>query len=127
MTTRDTATDGQVEKTNNNNGCGNASTNSGHSNSTNSSSWFRSIPRRIRRFILKQNRQPSQSSGQRNNQTTNISDLDINTAASNPDYADQTIVGDGERADETNLYSMVDYMGNDEEVAMIRACSQMAK
>lgn len=63
-----------------------------------------------------------------NNETNAPNDSVVSVATtSDAVYANQTFVGDGDGADESNLYSMVDYMGNDEEVAMIRACSQMAR
>lgn len=76
--------------------------------------WFRSIPRRIRKFISKQSRH--KHSEQTSSDKSNVGNsIDTNNA------------NDG--IDETNLYSIVDQMGNgnDEEVAMIRATAQMAR
>lgn len=95
------------------------STNSG--NGSHTRNWFRSIPRRIRKFITKHQNRPVNASSAANNSVANVA------TTSDAVYANQTFVGDGDGTDDSNLYSMVDYMGNDEEVAMIRACSQMAR
>lgn len=83
--------------------------------STNGSSgnWFRSIQRRIRKFISKQSRHKHLE------QTSN--DFNKTNATNSND--------DTDGLDETNLYSIVDQLGNgnDEEVAMIRATAQMAR
>lgn len=99
------------------------------SNSINnpSISWFRSIPRRIRRFISKQNRQSNHH--QRNSSTSNI-DGGMNSGETV--ITDPLTNGINEiepSPEDTSLYSMVDYLNNanDEEVAMIRACSHMAR
>lgn len=78
--------------------------------------WFRSIPRRIRKFISKQSRHKHLEQASNDFTKSNISNS-----------IDTTNTNDG--LDETNLYSIVDQMGNgnDEEVAMIRATAQMAR
>lgn len=85
--------------------------------------WFRSIPRRIRKFIKRHQHRSTVSFAESNDSG---GDASVATT-SNAVYANHTFVGDGDGTDEATLYSMVDYMGNDEEVAMIRACSQMAR
>lgn len=96
----------------------NHTTNSSTSNRTNN--WFRSIPRRIRKFISKQNHGSKKHLGLASSELTNSSGkFDTTTANNSNENADGN--------DESNLYSMVDYLGSDEEVAMIRACSQMAR
>lgn len=99
-----------------------ASTTNSNARATHSKNWFRSIPRRIRKFITKHHHRSA-------NAATIASNDSVSNAATTSDavYLNQTFVSDGDGADESNLYSMVDYMGNDEEVAMIRACSQMAR
>lgn len=88
-----------------------------NSSTNTSSNWFRSIPRRIRKFISKQSRhkrfdQTSNDFNKSNGQTNSIGSHD-----------------NADGLDETNLYSIVDQLGNsnDEEVAMIRATAQMAR
>lgn len=136
MTTRDNdgaaagADNGDIEKTinstvgtslsnNQTNGTA-ASPNTAHG--AHSKSWFRSIPRRIRKFIARHQHRST-------NSATVAANDSAAYAVANTDavYLNQTFVSDGDGADESNLYSIVDYMGNDEEVAMIRACSQMAR
>lgn len=80
--------------------------------------WFRSIPRRIRKFITRHHH--------RHGHASNATD-DSSPVTSNAVYANQTFVDDSDGVDESQLYSTVDYLDNDEEVAMIRACSQMAR
>lgn len=84
--------------------------------------WFRSIPRRIRKFITKRHHRPVDQP----HPTDELADSAIATT-SNAVYADQRYVGDADGTDESTLYSMIDYVGNDEDVAMLRACSQMAR
>lgn len=121
MTTKEPASDSEVEKININN-----SNSLGSSGMRSTNNWFRSIPRRIRKFISKQNR----PSNQRNSHSLNNSNLNGNSNTTERDASctNQIIIGvDADDTDESNLYSSVDYLGNDEEVAMIRACSQMAR
>lgn len=91
------------------------------SNGTHTKNWFRSIQRRIRKFITKHQYRHMNTSAAPSGSTSLV------TTTSDAVFANETFVGDGDGADESNLYSLVDYLGNDEEVAMIRACSQMAR
>lgn len=84
-----------------------------NSSTNGSSNWFRSIPRRIRKFISKQSRHKHLE------QTSN--DFNKTNATNSIDRSEDGL-------DETNLYSSVDQLGNgNEEVAMIRATAQMAR
>lgn len=85
--------------------------------------WFRSIPRRLRRLVsTRQHRIFGR--GQRNSYTSDISDPnDFRRTV----LQEQTTEPDLDTGDEANVYLMVDYLGNDAEIAMIRACSQMSK
>lgn len=87
--------------------------NNTNGSSSSSGNWFRSIQRRIRKFISKQSRHKHLE------QTSN--DFNKTNAINSND--------DTDGLDETNLYSIVDQLGNgnDEEVAMIRATAQMAR
>lgn len=98
MSARDAGNDGDQDKVNNN--------------------WLRSIPRRIRKLVSgRQNRmQPS-----RGHHPLEASDLKRSS------LSDMPMDGELDGGDDANLYLMVDYLGNDEEIAMIRACSQMSK
>lgn len=82
-------------------------------NTSNRSSWLRSIPRRIRRFISKSNKQ----FGQTTNETLNNSARFNSTGSFN---LNRSITGN----DESNLIIDID---DDEEIAMKVARSQMAK
>lgn len=91
---------------------------------TSNNNWFRSIPRRLRRLVsTRQNRIFGR--GQRNPYTSDINDPNdfrrtvLQEQSTDPDLLDA--------GDEANVYLMVDYLGNDAEIAMIRACSQMSK
>lgn len=97
----------------------NHTTNSSTGNRTNNN-WFRLIPRRIRKFISKKNHGSKKHLDLPSSELTNSSGK-FNTA--NVNNSNETADGN----DDSNLYSMVDYLGSDEEVAMIRACSQMAR
>lgn len=102
----------------------NSSDNSSSSINNTSISWFRSIPRRIRKFISKQSRQSNHHQYNSNN--------DIGNNNGEIVFTDPLTNGISEiqpSTEDSSLYSMVDYLNhaNDEEVAMIRACSQMAR
>lgn len=127
MTTRDQdgaaaddADNRDTEKTTNSIDANSSSNNQSPSNAHGASKkqWFRSIPRRIRKFITKHHH--------RHGHTADDSVANEATT-SNAVYANQTFVDDGDGLDESQLYSTVDYLDNYEEVAMIRACSQMAR
>lgn len=120
MTTKDEISDNECDASKLNNesaisNVSNASTSSGNGN------WFRSIPRRIRKFITKQSHRQSNQSNKQLNQTS------IQTGLNAANGSMQLSSGENaDAADDTNLYSSLD-LNNDEEVAMIRACSQMAR
>lgn len=86
----------------------NSSTNHRHGN------WFRSIPRRIRKFISKQSRLTNKHLEQTTNELAKLN----TTSSTDPNES-----ADG--LDEANLYWNLDR--NDEDVAMIRATAQMAR
>lgn len=86
----------------------NSSTNTGHGN------WFRSIPRRIRKFISKQSRLSNKHLEQTTNDLAKLS----TTASTDPNDSADSL-------NEANLYLNLDR--NDEDVAMIRATAQMAR
>lgn len=97
---------------------------------TNNNNWFRSIPRRIKKLVTTR---PNRGLGRSNQRSMGSNhyfppdSLDPNDLKC-PALSDLHIDGsDLEGGDDGNLYLMVDYMGNDEEIAMIRACSQMSK
>lgn len=81
-------------------------------NTSNKGNWLQSIPRRIRKLISKSNKKLEQVDRIYENIDEQNSTID---SATNIDGTD-----------DSHLYSNVEYW-NDEEVAMIRACSQMAK
>lgn len=83
---------------------------SNFSNVNHSTNWFRSIPKRFRRFITKHRYNGHSSTSTSALATALATNLTIDT-----------------NGDESTLYSAVDQFVNDEEVAMIRACSQMAR
>lgn len=132
MTTRDQdgaiagdADNRDTEKTTNsidaNSLSNNQSTSTSNENGAHKKKWFRSIPRRIRKFITKHHHRHGHASNAADDSVANVA------TTSNAVYANQTFVDDGDGVDESQLYSTVDYLDNDEEVAMIRACSQMAR
>lgn len=86
----------------------NSSTNTGHGN------WFRSIPRRIRKFISKQSRLTNKHLEQTTNELAKLS------ATASTDANDSA-----DSLNEANLYLHLDR--NDEDIAMIRATAQMAR
>lgn len=127
MTTRDhdgaaadDADNRDTEKTTNSIDANSSSNNQSPSNAQGApkKQWFRSIPRRIRKFITKHHHRHGHAA---NDSVANVA------TTSNAVYANQTFVDDGDGLDESQLYSTVDYLDNYEEVAMIRACSQMAR
>lgn len=85
-----------------------------------SCNWFKSIPQRIRKFITKNHRYTFKHSSEQLNQSRN-------GLAKSTTSIETTQIENIDGNDDSNLYSMVEYLGNDEEVAMIRACSQMAR
>lgn len=110
------SSESDASKTNRN---GDAFTNS------NATGWFRSIPRRISKFISKQNNRNQSSSARLTDGVLNDILTEINVNIPHIDIDN-----------DTNLYSMANYlamsdesttMSMNEEVAMIRACSQMAR
>lgn len=85
--------------------------------------WFRSIPRRISKFIAKQN-------GRYFNQTNRPPEAFNNILNDNSLQLVINISKDSDidcGNDNPHLYSMADYLGMNEEVAMIRAVSQMSR
>lgn len=81
--------------------------------SNSGSNWFRSIPRRIRKFISKQGRHSNKHLDHTSNNFNKFN-------ATANDMTDEL--------DDSNLYSIVDQRNcNDEEVAMLRATAQMAR
>lgn len=79
--------------------------------------WFRSIPRRISKFIAKQNGRYFNQTNRPPDEFNNLQ-LVINISNdSDIDYGN----------DNPHLYSMADYLGMNEEVAMFRAVSQMSR
>lgn len=98
MSAREPGDDGDQDKVNNN--------------------WLRSIPRRIRKLV---STRPSRMLPARAQHPLDAIDLKRSS------LSDMPIEGDLDDGDDANLYLMVDYLGNDEEIAMIRACSQMSK
>lgn len=82
---------------------------------SNTNEWFRSIPRRFRKFISK-HRHFSFSHSQNSSNYGNTTDALVNQS-----------VLDGDSGVDGNFFSSTDQLVNDEEVAMIRACSQMTK
>lgn len=85
--------------------------------------WFRSIPRRISKFIAKQN-------GRYFNQTNRPPETFNNILNDNSLQLVINISKDSDidyGHDSPHLYSMADYLGMNEEVAMIRAVSQMSR
>lgn len=91
------------------------------------SSWLRSIPHHIRKFMSKPNqRHPKKAaiglaSSSGGSGGAGCGGTSIQNALE-PVYAN----GNVNANDEFNSYSMIEYLGNDEEVAMICACSQMS-
>lgn len=91
--------------------------------------WLRSIPHHIRKFISKPNqRHPKKliglsgsSGGGGSASNACCGGCSIQNKLE-PAYANENINAN----DEFNSCSMIEYLGNDEEVAMICACSQMA-
>lgn len=92
-----------------------SSTNNNNNNIANN--WFRSIPKRFRKFISK-HRHFSFSHPQ------NASNY-VNGTAADPSASHPSV--DGDVSEDINFYSNVEQLVNDEEVAMIRACSQMTR
>lgn len=84
------------------------------------SNWLRSIPQHIRKFMSKPNQRHSNKSGCSSGGGSNVVGGSQN--ALEPVYAN----GNVNTNDGLNSYSMIEYLGNDEEVAMICACSQMS-
>lgn len=85
------------------------------------SNWLRSIPHHIRKFMSKPNqRHPKKPIGL--GSSGGVGGASSIQNALEPVYANGNINAN----DEFNSYSMIEYLGNDEEVAMICACSQMA-
>lgn len=94
---------------------------------TNNNNWFRSIPRRLKKLVTARPNRRSNQRSMGSNHYFPQDALDRNDLKC-PGISDLHIDGsDLEGGDDGNLYLMVDYMGNDEEIAMIRACSQMSK
>lgn len=112
MSFRDKSDDGDQDKSNNN--------------------WFRSIPRRIRKLVSsKQSRlsgRGQRSMGLGGSHSSHSDSLDPNDPKRSNFHVSLMGQSDGDlEADDANLYLMVDCLGNDEEIAMIRACSQMSR
>lgn len=101
---------------------GSASSPNTSRNSSGNGNWYRWMPRRIRRFIDKQSHRQSNQSNKQSNLQTNKE-----TSETSTENEFSTNLSEGDATDETHLYSTVDYSSNDEEVAMIKACSQMAR
>lgn len=85
--------------------------------------WLRSIPHHIRKFMSKPNQrhQKKSLSGGGSAGGACCGGCSIPTKLE-PAYANENIKAN----DEFSSYSMIEYLGNDEEVAMICACSQMS-
>lgn len=91
------------------------------------SNWLRSIPHHIRKFMSKPNQRNSKKPiGLGNNNVGGSGGGgDGNSSIQSglePVYANENFNPN----DEFNSCSMIEYLGNDEEVAMICACSQMS-
>lgn len=88
------------------------------------SNWLRSIPHHIRKFMSKSNQRHSKKTICLGGSGSGGVDSGINSIQNTlePVYANGNI----NPSDEFNSYSMIEYLGNDEEVAMICACSQMS-
>lgn len=84
------------------------------------SNWLRSIPKQIRKFMSKSNQRHS------NKPIGLSSGTAIETVAISSQNAFESAHtnGNANATNETN--SIIDYLDNDEEVAMICACSQMS-
>lgn len=82
--------------------------------------WLRSIPHHIRKFMSKPNQRHQKKSIGSGGGSACCGGCSIQTKLE-PAYANENIRAN----DEFNSYSMIEYLGNDEEVAMICACSQM--
>lgn len=89
--------------------------------------WLRSIPHHIRKFMSKPNQRHQKksiglgSSGGGSASGACCGGCNIQNKLE-PAYANENI----RASDEFNSCSMIEYLGNDEEVAMICACSQMS-
>lgn len=80
--------------------------------------WLRSRLRQIRTFVTSRRNRTQSGRGQ----------LPLPNDSKRAGEADgPSVDGELDGDDDANLYLMVDHLGNDEEIAMIRACSQMSK
>lgn len=83
-------------------------------------SWIQSRIREIRTLLLNRRHRNHSSRG---SHALSSRETKRTTSESESTPPDGVVDGD----DEANLYLSVNHLGNDEEIAMIRACSQMSK